>query len=322
MRAKIKRMEIIIINDGSPDEAQTIIDKYEKKYPKLIKVISQKNHGIGYVRNVGLKNAKGKYIVSVDSDDTISKKYFKDALKYMKEDIDIIMCDWNTQYDYGTYQTPALDKVYDNIGAYKGLLYTTIMPSPCNKIVKKSLFTKIHLTYHEDIYEDLSAIPFILLTAKTIKYIPNPYYEYYIRSGSIMRSKPGNSMIDVINIINERLEKYKEKIKVDINEFKYYTYSWRIEEYIINPLYDLDEEKMLKSIKYIYDNFMPNLKELFESPLYEEMLNKLENKEKVKYIKERNKKVFEKKLEEFIKDKNKKNKIMKLTPPEIVYGKE
>lgn len=319
--ASIANMEILIINDGSTDNSEEIILEYVKKYPELIRYIKQTNRGLGNVRNVGLKEARGKYLAAVDSDDTINVNYFYEAVKYLEENIDIIVYDWLTIEEENQYQTEAIDYIYHNTNKYKGLLYTTIMPSTCNKIIKKEIFEQLKLNYIEDKYEDLSANPIALIKAKRIKYINKPLYEYYIRNNSLMRVRPGNSMIDVIKILDERLEHYKEYINVDIDEFKFNTYTWRIEEYIINPLYELDSKEMSKSIKYLYKNLEEIVNEIFQSNNYKKMLEKLKDKEKIKYIKERNKMFKNKRLEEFIFKQKQEGNVIKLTPPDVVYGK-
>ena len=320
IEASIDNMEILVVNDGSTDNSEEIILKYQKMYPKLIRYIKQENHGLGNVRNVGLKEARGKYIASIDSDDTINPVFFEEALKYMQEDIDIIICDWLTVTDETRYETAALDYIFSDINRYEGLLYTTIMPSTCNKIVKKSLYKELNLTYIEDKFEDLSTNPFVMLRAETIKYINKPYYEYYIRSNSIMRTKPGLSMIDIIKIVNERLEKYKDYINVDIEKFKYYTFSWRSEEYVINQLYTIDEEEIDNYVKYMTTNLKDIMLDTFNNSLYKERLNTLKTKELKDYIVKRNK-AFEKgTLTKFIKNARKEDKYYKLTPPIIYYG--
>ena len=319
--ASVDGMEILIINDGSTDNSEDIILKYQKLYPELIRYIKQENHGLGNVRNVGLKEAKGKYLTAIDSDDTININFFSEAIEYLNKNVDMVIYDWLTVTDENKYETSALDYVYHNLNKYKGLLYTTIMPSTCNKIIKKKLFDDLKLTYNEDKYEDLSTNPFVMLKAQTIKYINKPYYEYYIRGNSIMRTKPGNSMMDVIKIVDERIKKYKKIINIDIDEFKFNTYAWRIEEYVINPLYDLEQKEMSKSIKYMYKNIEDIVIEIFENENYKKMLEKLQDKEKIKYIKERNKMIKNNRLEEFILKQKKKNHIIKLTPPDVVYGK-
>ena len=65
----LKDIEIIVVNDGSPDDSQQVIDMYVKKYPKKIKSYIKENGGQGSARNLGLEHAKGEYISFVDSDD-------------------------------------------------------------------------------------------------------------------------------------------------------------------------------------------------------------------------------------------------------------
>ncbi|MBR4618813.1 MAG: glycosyltransferase [Bacilli bacterium] len=321
LKAKVDNMEILIINDGSTDNSEEIILNYERNYPNLIRYIKQDNHGLGNVRNVGLKEAKGKYIASIDSDDTINSNFFKSALPYLEKNIDIVIYDWLTVTNDSTYQTAAIDYIFynDNWNNYEGLLYTTIMPSTCNKIIKKELFSNLDIQYIEDKYEDLSTNPFILLKAETIKYINKQYYEYYIRSNSIMRTKPGYSMIDILKVVDDRLKKYQDIINLDINTFKYYTYSWRIEEYIINQLYTIDEEEIDSFIEYIYKNIKDIILEVFNNDKYKDTINQLDKKDK-KYIEDRNKAIQTNTLEQFIKISRKSNNYFKLTPPIIYYG--
>ena len=128
-------------------------------------------------------------------------------------------------------------------------------------------------------------------------------------------------MMDVIKIVDKKIEEYKEMINIDIDEFKFNTYTWRIEEYIINPLYDLEKEEMSKSIKYMYQSIKDIVVEIIDSNNYKKMLDKLQDKEIVKYIEERNKMLKNSQLEEFILKHKKKDDIIKLTPPDVVYGK-
>lgn len=318
--ARIDNMEILIINDGSTDDSEKIILEYQNNYPELIRYIKQENHGLGNVRNVGLKEAKGKYIASIDSDDTINRDFFEQALKYMEDDIDIIICDWLSVTDDTKFETAALDYIFSDINRYEGLLYTTIMPSACNKIIKKSLYKELDLTFIEDKFEDLSANPFIMLRAETIKYINKPYYEYYLRSNSINRTKPGLSMIDIIKIVNERLIKYQDYINVDLEKFKYYTFSWRIEEYIINQLYTISEDEIDAYIKYITDNLKKVMIDIFNNDYYKKRIESLKTPAFKNYINKRNKAFEEGELVKFIKKARKNNNYYKLTPPIIYYG--
>jgi len=67
-------IEIIIVNDGSPDNTQEVAEKLQKKYPEKIQILSQENAGLVSARNNGIKEASGKYIVSLDADDKLYKE--------------------------------------------------------------------------------------------------------------------------------------------------------------------------------------------------------------------------------------------------------
>ena len=127
-------------------------------------------------------------------------------------------------------------------------------------------------------------------------------------------------MIDIIKVVNDRLIKYKNSISVEESKFKYYTFSWRIEQFIMNQLYDMDELELKKYTKYIYENVYEILVEVFDSNYYKSMLNKLNNLELANFIKERNEAFKNKKIEQFVKDKKKNNNIYKLTPATVLYG--
>ena len=70
-----KEIELILVNDGSKDNSLKILQKYEKQYPKMIKVFNQTNKGVGAARNLGIKHVTGKYIFFLDSDDWIELDY-------------------------------------------------------------------------------------------------------------------------------------------------------------------------------------------------------------------------------------------------------
>ena len=84
-------IEIIIVNDGSPDNSQAIIDDYVSRYPNLIKAYAQENRGQSAARNAALEKASGEFVFFVDSDDyvevTTCEKTYNFALE---NDLDIV----------------------------------------------------------------------------------------------------------------------------------------------------------------------------------------------------------------------------------------
>lgn len=90
----LKEIEIIIVNDGSPDNSQAIIDSYVKKYPKLVRSFIKENGGQGSARNFGLSKAKGNYISFVDSDDWLDLNALEEMYNVaIANDSDVVICD-------------------------------------------------------------------------------------------------------------------------------------------------------------------------------------------------------------------------------------
>ena len=81
----LQDIEIIVVNDGSPDNSQEIIDRYVKEYPDLVQGHIKENGGLSDARNYGLQYATGEYIAFVDSDDyvdvTMYEKLYKKAIE-------------------------------------------------------------------------------------------------------------------------------------------------------------------------------------------------------------------------------------------------
>lgn len=83
-----KNVELLLINDGSKDNSLSIIKKWEKKYPNIIKVYSHKNMGVGKTRNKGLDCATGEYICFIDADDYIDCDFIETLVNQIgKNDI-------------------------------------------------------------------------------------------------------------------------------------------------------------------------------------------------------------------------------------------
>ena len=89
----LEDIELIIINDGSPDNSQAIIDRYMEQYPGMIKCIVRENGGQATARNEGIEIARGEYLAFVDSDDYVEVTMMEKLYSRAKETgADIVAC--------------------------------------------------------------------------------------------------------------------------------------------------------------------------------------------------------------------------------------
>ena len=203
----LKEIEIIIVNDGSTDNSQDIIDKYSKKYQN-IKSFIKKNGGLSDTRNFGIERAVGEYITFVDSDDYIDKDMYLEMYEKAKsKDFDIVTSDINYVYKdrkVSIKTDPKTDT--DNILE----LFINFYPTVCTKIFKKELFTNYNLKFKKGVwYEDVELMYRMIPHIKKIGVIHKAYYQYIQRNESIT-STVSSKIYDYINNFNGLVDYYKE----------------------------------------------------------------------------------------------------------------
>ena len=196
----LKDIEIIVVNDGTLDNSQDIIDKYKKKYPKKIISIIKENGGQGSARNMGLDIATGEYIGFVDSDDWVNlTMYEKMYEKAIKNKSDVVICDMSDVYSD--------HKVYYNCTKYDSFFEKT--GSACNKIFKKTLINDIRFL-PKIWYEDFNFVVKLLLQTNKISTISKDYYYCLCRDGSTMHNNNSLKNLDILIAMDDIID-YSKK---------------------------------------------------------------------------------------------------------------
>ena len=197
-------VEVIIVNDGSPDNSQEIIDRYVEKYPEKIKAFVQENKGQAAARNAALEYATGEFISFVDSDDFLEVNAYKRAYRNATENNLDIVCFGMYEVKFG--EKEATDYKYVTCDDVRKL-YILNESSPCNKIIRRSLLEENNLRFTENrIYEDFELIPQFALYTDKIGYIDECLYNYVIHHGSTMRQKEYNKKLACIFDVAETLK--------------------------------------------------------------------------------------------------------------------
>lgn len=183
-----KNLEIILVDDGSPDNCPEICDKWAKK-DERIKVIHKENGGLSDARNAGFAVSKGEYISFIDSDDFIEKGFYEILCDALDNGADIAECatrlcdeDNNIILVRGFEE----DKMFDGVTATQTLLEERgIMQTVWNKLYKREVIRNIlfeYGKYHEDNFWTWQ----IFLNAKKVFVSSKAMYNYVQRNGSIM----------------------------------------------------------------------------------------------------------------------------------------
>ena len=205
------KTEVIIINDGSPDNSEEIILRYKEKYNQ-IRYIKKPNGGLSSVKNRGLKEAKGKYIIFLDSDDYVSCNMYSTMLKKaIDTNSDIVLCDVLMTYEDGSVRYCSMLN-YDRKDFTMSILDGPLMPSSWSKMVKRELYDG--LTFPEGKNnEDVAVSPIIISNSKKTTHIASPFYKYVQRSGSIQNSGFSDKRFVIFETTKLCLERAKKLSK-------------------------------------------------------------------------------------------------------------
>lgn len=212
-----QNIEIILINDGSPDHCPEICNHYAKMDERIC-VVHKKNGGLSDARNVGLQKAKGEYVAFIDSDDFVKNDYIESLYTQLQmNNADLVICDYqevtmNTMEDLEYSKAPiimnnsqALINTY--VPQYHGMEFVT-----WGKLYKMSLFKDNNICFPVGkIHEDTFTTYKLLYYASKIVFFPKKLYFYRIREGSIMNSGFSEKNLDKLEALEEACEFFSDK---------------------------------------------------------------------------------------------------------------
>lgn len=251
-----ENIEIIVIDDKSTDNTYEILkDLYKKYNKKFILLQNEKNGGLAYTRNVGIKIATGKYIGFIDSDDYVDKDYYNNLVEQMiQDDADLVVND-----------IQLVDENYQNIAPVtiacngkinkKNIVDNGLAASACNKILRKDLLEKYPF-YEGKINEDIASVLPVVIHSNKVTYTNKSVYNYVQRKGSIQNSTFSEKRFDTFDSVNLCLERIKDV--EDYNTYKDVIILHQILEVYIYILIEIDDEEKRK---YLIDKFIEKIKE-------------------------------------------------------------
>lgn len=181
-------MEILLIDDGSPDKCPEICDMYAKE-DRRVRVIHQKNKGVAETRNIGIQEANGEYIAFLDSDDFALPGMISTMMQEIEIDpqTDIVICDYNTFYNDDEDKLVVHHQNISSDWSTKEIRDEYIMdylPNfMWNKVYRRCLFNGLKIPAGIP-YEDLYIIPHVMARAKKIVHVPKAFPCYRLHASS------------------------------------------------------------------------------------------------------------------------------------------
>ena len=205
-------LEIIFVDDGSPDKCGEICEEYKKKDSR-IKVIHKENGGLSDARNKGIDVATGKYVTFIDSDDYIEENYIEFLYNLMKK--------YNADISIGSHKIIYNNRIIDK-STYKvfsensekvleKILYDDgVDLSAWGKLYKIELFNKIRFPKGR-LYEDSATTYKLIDLANVIAVSSRPIYNYVMRNNSISQGDFNLKKMELITSTNEMTDFIKKE---------------------------------------------------------------------------------------------------------------
>ncbi len=206
-------LEIILVDDGSPDNSGAICDELARQDPR-IRVIHKPNGGLSDARNAGIEAATGAFIGFIDSDDFIHPDMFGDLYRRIAlHGADIVQCSQvsvtgDEIRDPGSDHEKVMNglEALDWINTSSGMDYVMI----CDKLYRKSLFDTIRFPVSK-IHEDEFTSWKLFYAARRVVVCDKKYYHYFQSPVSIIRSGFSEKKLHYTEAMEERIAFYREK---------------------------------------------------------------------------------------------------------------
>ena len=193
----LEQMEVICVNDGSPDNSADIAREYIKEYPNTIVVLDQENQGPSGARNNGMRHATGKYLCFVDPDDYVEPNVYGKLVKQM-EDEKLDMLRFNYQIvdeEYKPVDKREFEKQFDYTPKLMSgsEFIATRLDIACNiwrYMYRREIITENGIwCFTGDYYDDTPWLPLVLMQAERMNICDTVVYDYLERSDSLVKTQ-------------------------------------------------------------------------------------------------------------------------------------
>lgn len=206
----LKDLEIILVNDGSPDRSGEIMADYAARFPETVRTLTLSNGGQGRARNRGIELARGEYLGFVDSDDYVLPEMYETLCRVAdSEGADIVDCEIEAFYENGATE---------RLRTWRDGKPIAAAGSACNKLFRRSTVGEIR--FPEGLkYEDFGFSAKLLLRSRKTVHLPDALYRYRVGQPSTMHNQNSRMNLDLLEIMEDLRESMDEEKDRDDFEF-------------------------------------------------------------------------------------------------------
>lgn len=248
LRQEYTDYEIILVDDGSPDNSGKICDTFAENNHN-ISVIHKENGGLSDARNVGISAAKGEYITFVDSDDCIRENTLPELMKIIAEHPEYDILEYPVYVHYASprqHILPFEECVYDNKERYWLQCKAYMHSYAWNKIYRAELFRHVRFPVNK-VFEDMWTLPELLKRTSVVATTGKGLYYYYSNDKGITINANGEKLCQLLDahiavmdnmvrvpldyfmhVVNIQLDVYKEIGVVKLRLYDLYTRGYSI----------------------------------------------------------------------------------------------
>lgn len=216
LQQDLKKVEIILIDDGSMDNSLKICNEYARKSESIV-VFHQENQGASAARNKGIELSKGRYIVFVDSDDSVSDNYVECICAICeKQQADLIQFDaYIKKAEEVSKREFKIKEGYVELDDYFYHVLNQEVNEPWDKAYKADIIRRngicfnTSMTVGEDVYLTLDFLSYV----KTVYVLHEAYY-YYERNDAGICSNAKLKHLDDLELLYENMKKFVKKMNL------------------------------------------------------------------------------------------------------------
>lgn len=241
----LDNIQYIFVDDCTKDNSITLLKEVIKNYPQrnddIIIVRTPQNSGLPQARKLGLKYAKGDYIIHCDSDDWVELDMYEQLYrKAIDEDLDIVTCDYYVSHTNSDILYLSKGNTKTNKVFLSDVISQKISNSVWNKLVKRSLYKNPLIHPVQNMGEDMVLILQIILRANKIGHISKPLYHYFFNSISISKEISDDAILKKWHAINENIQIIQDILQKNnlLHEYKkeIITLKEKSRHFILKPL--------------------------------------------------------------------------------------